>query len=100
MSLNQVALATNGALSMTGHCMGLVARMYAKVSNLKNVHCIVQHKGLVARDATTIVVEIQMLDFFTNKLYKWVDRITNQRNKRRLLLKDVFEEDYVVVFSR
>ena len=34
MSLNQVALATDGAFSMTGHCMGLVARICAKVSNL------------------------------------------------------------------
>ena len=39
-----------------------------------------------------------MFDYFAIKNIKWVGRITNQRNKLQQLLKDVFEDDCVVVF--
>jgi hypothetical protein len=55
--------------------------MCAKVSNLKNVHYIVQHKGLATRDPTTTILEIQMLDLLPTNVMKWVGRITNRRNK-------------------
>jgi DNA invertase Pin-like site-specific DNA recombinase len=41
----------------------------------------------------------QMLDRFANKVYEWVGRNTNRRNELKRLLKDVFEEDYVVVLQ-
>jgi hypothetical protein len=34
-----------------------------------------------------------------NKVYECVGRNTNQRNKLKRLLKDIFEEDYVVVLQ-
>jgi hypothetical protein len=40
MPLKQVALATDGASSMTGHRTELAARMRAEVPTLINVHCI------------------------------------------------------------
>ena len=48
MSLNQVALATDGVSSMTGHRTWLVTRMCVEVPTLINVHCITHCDALVA----------------------------------------------------
>ena len=96
MPLNQVALATDGASSMTGHYTWLATRMRAKVPTLIDVHCIAHHEALAAGDATRVFPEVQMLHRFANKVYKWMDHSLNQCNKLKRLLVDVFE-DYVVV---
>ena len=67
MPLNQVALATDGASSMTGHRTRLAARMCAKVSTLINVHCIAHCEAITTGDATRAFLEFQMLDRFANK---------------------------------
>ena len=67
MSLNQVALATDGVASMTGPCTGLAARMRIEIPTLINVHCIVHHKALVIGDAARAFLENQMLDCFCQK---------------------------------
>ena len=97
MPLKQVALATDGASSMTGHRTGLATRMRAKVPTLINVHCIAHREALAAGDAARSFPYFQMLDRFANKVYEWMGRSTNRRNELKRLLKDVFEEDYVVV---
>ena len=74
MPLNQVDLATDGASSMMGHCMGLAARMHAEVSTLINVHCISYHDALVAGHATRAFLGFQMLNCFADKVYEWVGR--------------------------
>ena len=40
-----------------------------------------------------------MLDRFANKVYEWVGCSINRHNELKRLLKDVFEEDYVVVLQ-
>ena len=97
--LQQVVLATDGASSMTGHRTGLAARMRAEVPTLINVHCIAHREALAAGDAARSFPNFQMLDRFANKIYEWVGRSTNRRNELKRLLKDVFEEDYVVVLQ-
>ena len=72
MSLNQVALAIDGAFNMTGHRRGLMVRMRAKVPTLINVHCIAHREALVPRHATIAFPEFQMLDHFANKIYDWL----------------------------
>ena len=99
MPLNQVALATDGASSMTGHRMEQAARRCAKVSILMNVHYIAHREALHARDATRVFLEFQMLNCFGNKVHEWMGRSTNRRNELKRLLKDVFEEDYVAVLQ-
>jgi hypothetical protein len=90
----QVALATDGASSMTGHRTGLAARMRAEVPTLKYVHCIGHREALAAGDAAKSFPDFQMLDCFANKVYEWVGRSTNRRNELKRLLKD-----YVVVLQ-
>ena len=48
MPLNQVALATDGASSITGHHTRLAARFCAKDPTLINVYCIAHHEALAA----------------------------------------------------
>ena len=99
MFLNQVALGTEGASSMTWHRTWLVARTRADVPTLINVHCSAHCGTLVAEDATRAFLQFQMLNCFANKAYEWVGHSTNRCNKLKPLLKGVFKEDYVVVLQ-
>ena len=99
MPLKEVALATDGISSMTGHRTGLAARMRVEVPTLINVHCIAHREALVAGDAARSFPDFQMLDRFANKTYEWVDCSINQRNELKRLLKGVFEEYYVVILQ-
>ena len=99
MPLNQVALATDGASSMTGHRMEQATRRCAKVSILMNVHYIAHREALPAGDATRVFLEFQMLNRFGNKVHELMGRSTNRCNELKRLLKDVFEEDYVAVLQ-
>ena len=75
MPLNQVALATDGGSSMTGHHMGLAARMHAEVPTLIHVHCIVHREVFVVGNALIV---------FFKEFQKWdrfVDCSTNWRNE-------------------
>jgi DNA invertase Pin-like site-specific DNA recombinase len=63
------------------------------------VHCLAHREALAAGDAARSFLDFQMLDRFANKVYEWVGRSTNRRNELKRLLKDVFEEDYVVVLQ-
>ena len=61
------------------------------------MHCIAHREALAVVDATRAFLEFQMLDRFSNKVYKWVGHSTNQRDELKQSSKDVFVEDYVVV---
>ena len=77
MPLNQVALATDGPSSTTGHCTGLATRMRAKVPTFINVHCIAHREALATKDEARVFLEFQMLDCFANKVYEWMGFSTN-----------------------
>ena len=64
------ALATDGAFSITGHRTGLVARMCADIPTLINAHCIAHREALVARDATRVFLEFQIV-LPTNVMSGW-----------------------------
>ena len=40
-----------------------------------------------------------MLDRVTNKVYEWEGHSTNQHNELRHLLKDVYEEEFVIILQ-
>ena len=60
MSLNQITCAIDGVSSTTRHCAWLMARMHAEVPTLINVHCIVHHRALAARNVAWTFSKIQM----------------------------------------
>jgi hypothetical protein len=73
--------------------------MCEEVPTLINVHCLAHSEALATGDASRSFPDFQMLDRFANKVYEWVGCSTNRRNELKRLLKDVFEEDYVVVLQ-
>jgi hypothetical protein len=87
MRLNQVELATDGDSSLMGHCWGLVARNFAKVSTLINLHCIAQRETLIVGHAFGVFLEFQMLNRFAYKGYEWVGCSTHRCNKGETIVK-------------
>lgn len=81
-----MALATNGSTLIIGCRHGLTIRLRHEVPTSINTNCSAHLEALSTCDAFIIVPKLLILDQFTNKVYRWVERSSNQQKRLKCLL--------------
>ena len=81
-----MALATNGSTLIIGCRLGLTIRLKHDMPTSTNTNCSAHQEALPTCDAFRIVPKLLILDQFTNKVYGWVERSSNQQKQLKCLL--------------